>query len=63
MKTTWYQYKIKEVKQWNQPKDTKINPHTYGHLIFDKEPKTIQWKKKASSTNGVGQTGYLHVEE
>jgi hypothetical protein len=22
-----------------------MNPHTYGHLIFDKEAKTIQWKK------------------
>jgi hypothetical protein len=27
-------------------KDTEINPHTYGHLIFDKEIKTIQWKKE-----------------
>jgi hypothetical protein len=23
-----------------------MNPHTYGHLIFDKRAKTIQWKKK-----------------
>jgi hypothetical protein len=22
-----------------------MNPHTYGHLIFDKGSKTIQWKK------------------
>jgi hypothetical protein len=22
-----------------------MNPHSYGHLIFDKEAKTIQWKK------------------
>jgi hypothetical protein len=22
-----------------------MNPHTYGHLIFDKAAKTIQWKK------------------
>ena len=22
-----------------------MNPHTYGHLIFDKVAKTIQWKK------------------
>jgi hypothetical protein len=21
-----------------------MNPHTYGHLIFNKGPKTIQWK-------------------
>ena len=22
-----------------------INPHTYGHLIFDKGGNNIQWKK------------------
>jgi hypothetical protein len=31
------------------------NPYSYGHLIFDKEAKAIQWEKKnASSTNGAG---------
>jgi hypothetical protein len=23
-----------------------MNPHTSGHLIFDKGAKTIQWKKR-----------------
>jgi hypothetical protein len=23
-----------------------MNPHTYGHLIFEKGDKTIQWKKR-----------------
>jgi hypothetical protein len=32
-------------------------------MIFDKEAKTIQWKKKASSKNGAGLTEYLHVEK
>jgi hypothetical protein len=36
---------------------------TYGHLIFDKDAKYIQWKKKAFSTHGAELTGYLHVEE
>jgi hypothetical protein len=40
-----------------------MNPHTYGHLIFDKGAKTIQWKKTAFSTNGAGTTGGYHVEE
>ena len=43
--------------------DPDINSHAYGHLIFDKEARNTHWKKKASSTNGAGQTRYLHVEE
>jgi hypothetical protein len=40
-----------------------MNPHTYGHLIFDKGAKTIQWKKKiVFSTNGAGSTGSQHVK-
>jgi hypothetical protein len=31
-----------------------------GHLIFDKETKTIQWKKIAFSTNDAGSTGRQH---
>jgi hypothetical protein len=26
--------------------DLEIKPHTYGHLISDKEAKTTQWEKK-----------------
>jgi hypothetical protein len=32
----------------NRIEDPEMNPHTYGHLIFDKRAKTIQWKKKDS---------------
>ena len=51
-----------QVDQWNRTEDPEMNPHTYGHLIFDKEAKTIQWKK-AFSTNGAGSTVSYHVEE
>jgi hypothetical protein len=40
----WYSYR--QVDQWNRIEDPDINPHTYGHLIFDIEAKTIQWKKR-----------------
>ena len=39
-----------------------MNPHTYGHLIFDKEFFS-SGKKTAFSTNGAGTTGGYHVEE
>jgi hypothetical protein len=47
----------------NRIEDPEMNPHTYGHLNFDKGAKTIQWKKTAFSTNGSGTTGGYHVEE
>ena len=34
--TSWYWDRYKQVDQGNQIKEPKINPHTYGHLIFDK---------------------------
>ena len=42
---TWYWYRDRQVDQWNRIEDPEMNPHTYGHLIFDKGAKTIQWKK------------------
>ena len=46
MKTDWYWHRSKQVDQWNQNKDSDMNPQTYEHLIFDKEAKTIQWKNE-----------------
>jgi hypothetical protein len=55
---TAYWYSDRQVDQWNRTEDPEINPHTYGHLIFDKGAKTIQWgKKTAFLTNGAGSTG------
>jgi hypothetical protein len=38
-----------------------MNPHSYGHLTFDKGAKTFSGKKTAYSTNGAGTTGDYHV--
>ena len=39
-----------------------MNPHTYGHIIFDKGAKTIQWKKTAFSANSAGLTVDQHID-
>jgi exonuclease III len=43
--SSWCWYNDRKVDQWNRIEDPEMNPHTYGHLIFDKLGKIIQWKK------------------
>ena len=63
IKTVWSWHKYRNMDQWNKIESSDINTHTYGHFIFDKGGKNIQWRKDNLLTNHAWKTDQPPVKE
>ena len=63
IKTVQYWHKNRNIDQWKKIESPRINPYTYGYLIFEKEARIYNKEKTASSISAAWKTGQVHTKE
>ena len=64
IKTVWYWQKKQKYRPMEQDRKPRNKPmHLLGTLFLTREARIYNGAKTASSINGAGKTGQLHVKE